>query len=404
MPVRNWGQLIAWIAFLVIVALLVLQVSIAGVFRTTAPQIALAWVPDDAQARGRLAGALVGQQASPEAKEAARDLARDAIRRDPLNVVALRAAALATDSAAPADRDRASKLIAQAERLSRRDFPVQMWLIEDRLRRNDFAGAMDHFDVALRTSKASEEVLIPLIVNASTDPRMAQVIEASLTDDPLWREPFMSYLVMYGPDTDRAASLALKFLDPKDQEERVVLTRFLERLAGSGEFEQAQNIYTRLKLGPALARDGVADGFERAEGVAPFTWALVEEGDLWAYREAAPEGDGQVLRMAASSGRSGEVARQLVALAPGTYRVEVAMGDVPDDAFERPRLIVRCASDEDVALLTLRPSSAGTDRQQLQGRLTIPAGCRFQWIAFAVAGDGPPSDVVPWADDLRITR
>ena len=93
-PVRNWWLLLAWAAFLAIVTLLVLQVTIAGVFRTSAPQIALAWVPDDAQARGRLAGALVGQQSTPEAREAARELARDAIRRDPLNVAALRAAAL----------------------------------------------------------------------------------------------------------------------------------------------------------------------------------------------------------------------------------------------------------------------------------------------------------------------
>ena len=45
-----------------------------------------------------------------------------------------------------------------ASSLSRRDVPTQLWLIEDAVRKNDIPGALSHYDAALRSSLASQQI------------------------------------------------------------------------------------------------------------------------------------------------------------------------------------------------------------------------------------------------------
>jgi len=401
-PKRELLAAAAWLPAFAIALLFVFQISLAGALRSRAPQLALAWVPADSEARARLAGVLTAPGSSSQAHEVAQKLAREAVRRSPVNAMALRSLALAAGSGDNAAQ--AGKLMAEAERLSRRDFPTQTWLIERALRDGDVVGAMRHFDIGMRSSVSSRQLLFPLMANASADPAMAAAIKDRLRDKPEWRFAYLHYLVNFDPDPKRGLDLAREFLDPRVPDERADLISFIDRLSAAGQYAAAWDIYARFNLGPKAS--SVSDGgFERDDGVPPFAWELMQDNDLGAYAEAAPDGKGQVLRLVAHSGRIGQVARQLMRLGPGSYRLRALLGDIPEDAFDRPQVTVSCAARTDQrAVLTLRPANSGQQARRLEGRFSVPPRCPFQWLAISIAGDGPLRDVVPWIDEVQVVE
>jgi hypothetical protein len=393
-------------AFALVVAV---EVSVAGEFRTKLPRLALAWTPLDADARTALAANLVGMSSDPKAHAAARALASDAIRRSPLSPVALRAFGLSMASGDKPDPEAAANVMREAERLSRRDQPTQIWLIQHHLLRQDMAAAMRQMDVALRSASSGSVTLFGWLALASEDERIAREVGARLRAKPDWARSFFTYMVANGKNPQRTAYFARQFLDPSDPDHRELLTTFVAKLGELHEYELAWDVTEHFAgTGPdAVTAGGLVGGdFESAGGYAPFAWSLAQEGDLWAERQAGPEGShGHVLAVSAHSGRTGEAARQLVRLAPGTYRLSATVGNLPTDPFERPEIRVRCAEDENATpLIGLRPRQAGVQARSLEGRFTVPSGCRFQWLTIAVAGDGPEPELIPWVDEIRLGR
>src|SRR5690349_198348 len=154
-------------AVLALALMVVTQVSVAGEFRSKLPRLALAWVPYDADARTALAANLVSMSANPDAHAAARELAADALRRSPLSPIALRAVGFSLASGDKADPARAGLVLKEAERLSRRDQPTQIWLIQYHLRRQDLRAAMRQMDVALRSASSGSVPLFGWLALAS---------------------------------------------------------------------------------------------------------------------------------------------------------------------------------------------------------------------------------------------
>jgi hypothetical protein len=245
---------------------------------------------------------------------------------------------------------------------------------------------------------------------ASEDERIAREVGARLRARPQWGMSFFNYMVANGRNPARTAYFARQFLDPSNPDHRELLKTFLTRLGQDGQYALAWDVsshFARVTHPGAPAADGVVEGdFESAAAYPPFAWQLAEEGDLWGARQAGPDGGGKhVLAVVAHSGRTGEAARQLVRLRPGSYRLTATAGNVPDDAFERQEIRLRCAGGNgEQAFLSLRPARAGAPARSLEGRFSIPADCPFQWLAVAVAGDGPEPELIPWVDDIVVSR
>ena len=167
-------------------------------FRAMTLKPLLGVMPFDARAKVKSAEMLLARtRASPPAVARARTLALAALRRDPTMAPAWRLLALA---ASMQGREReAARLFHFAERLSRRDLPTQLWLIEESVSRNDIPGALRHYDIALRTSLASPELLFPVLTRASGDNNVVGPLGTLLASDPPWRETFLWQLVADAP-------------------------------------------------------------------------------------------------------------------------------------------------------------------------------------------------------------
>jgi hypothetical protein len=349
---------------------------------------------------------LAGVPHSPDAAKKAKALAEDAIRRDPIAPVSLRALALVAEESG-ATQTSAMALMRQANRLSRRDRAAQIWLVERNIREGQYRTAVQHLDVAMLTSRADRETLFSLLAGASVDPRMAAIVADRLRQRPEWALPFMIHLVEHNSDPDRTAYFARNFLDPSLPGHLQVLRGLVQWLGSREEYSLAWNIHRDFQLGGKRKEGGVIDGgFEASSGYEPFGWWLSREGDLWADVERDPvDGKGNVLRLVASSGRSGDVARQLIHLDPGQYRFSAREGDIPEDRFERPALRLRCAEKQQQReLLAITPRTGAAKQEPIEGDFSVPDGCQFQWLTISVANDGPQMMDPPWIDDIQITR
>ncbi|MGE3396606.1 MAG: hypothetical protein AB7H79_06860 [Sphingomonas sp.] len=377
---------------------LVLSVSTAGVLRNVYPATALKWSPWDAGASANLAALVQSSDPSPAAQEAVRATAIAALRRDVTMVPALRVLGLAADAAG--DQATALRFFTAAERTSRRDQATQAWLIMYHFNRGDPERTMRHFDTALRTTNRNLGTLLPLLVRMSMDRRMVPRIRRLLEPRPNWGFDFVSYLVRNGQPLEHVTFLTRGMLDADDPTQANLVRRLIARLVEADRLDLAWSVYQEHQPAARAAnlRNG---GFEAGGTFAPFDWELVDDIGLAAVPQARA-GSGNALVLSASSGRSGQVARQLIRLPPRSYRMQLDAAAVPADPAQRPRISIQCAGASASTLLEVRLPRAGEAPVRVAARFAVPAGCRWQWLSVQAVDQGAGGAMEPWIDNVVI--
>jgi hypothetical protein len=385
-------------------ALLWITVTItaAGVFRDIRPAWALKVAPWDARANAAFGLDEVARQPSGASVRDSILRAQNAFRRDP---TALRAiTGFGFGAALERDQRRADAIFAYAERLSRRDPETQLWLIERSVRQNDIPGALSHYDKILRTSPAAWTNLFPILIDASSNPPIAQALNRMLRTNPVWGHDFLLHLADSTRDAQAIYTVSRGLLRPEPERQHEVLVPLLKRLVTLGRPDLGQAAFEaavgRGAHGDALVRDGE---FRNARGLPPFDWDYADDGQLNPERrprEGAP--DAFALYLPSSPPQDGQSARQLLRLPPGSYEVRAAVGAVPAEAHQRPYLRVYCAETQD---RTLVHADFPVSAPAMAARFTVPANCPNQWLSIWVRGDLDSSaPVSPWIGSIAVRR
>jgi hypothetical protein len=391
--------------FVLVMAWLVLAVAFgaSSALRERFPALAANFGPFSAREKAvRAEQILVAGKGEPAARAEARSLAQAALLSDATLVAAWRNFAIADFT--PRRLGATARLFALIERMSRRDVPTQLWLIEERVRQNDISGALQHYDIALRTAPEASEWLLPVLVSATADDGIIGPLAALLRTDPPWRQSFLFSLAQAPPSGRNALrlvqSLAAARLPPRPD----IMATLIDKVAAARDFDSARRLYS-------LARPGTADAFVRNggfSGAAPFStfeWAMVGEGDLSADQiNMAGAGDGNVLEVRAARGAGGIVAQQLLVLAPGRYRISERSGALsearPADLYWRIVCVNR-ANSVVTEIPIVRARAAGTAAPAWQ----VPAAdCPAQWLALAVRPGAAAADAGAWVDAVAISR
>lgn len=376
------------------------------------PSFVLAWWPYDADARATAAYALLTPNpaaltAPPSARALAEaeGLARAALLREPGNVQAYRVLGLV--ATARNQGPQAERLMNFAETLSRRDLPTELWLIEASVRRNDIDGALRHYDRALRTKLVAGELLYPVLVQAAGDRNVMLPIARLVATRPLWWTDFARKLVTESRSSAAIATVLSGLrLDPRVDPERDLLIAAFGKLTEGRAYQPAFALYrqaTRLNdSSPAfLLRNG---DFQGENILPPFDWALTDQADLGARMEAPPgRGEDRALIVTANNGVSGEVARQVLMLTPGAYRLSARVGNVGGVERDLPQLVLICAPGPRTLFELRWPVSPDQPRAMSQD-FTIPADCPAQYLQ--IRGNGPLNSAGPesWIDNIAISR
>lgn len=358
---------------------LVVTVNVSAMLTARAPDAAASLFFANAGARARLAQqALVAEQ-TPAAAKRAIALAQDAVARDPIMPIALSTAGLGFELAGQGERARSVML--QADRLSRRVLTVQLWLIEDAVRRGDVPGALHRYDVALRTNRRASAILFPILNNVTAEEQMLRPMARLLSRDPAWRSEFTAQLVNEGPlrgVTGLALALAAQG-SPLSQDYASLL---MLRLSKERDYRDLLAVF-RASFPEEARNDGLLrdPDFSRPGTARPFGWQFVDGSDLGVARSAGGRAGAELY---ADSGASGEAARQLVLLSPGTYRLTARYADAEVPQGGEPRWQVVCGTDAAPKLGEL-PLTALSGERVVGTTFAVPAaGCPAQWVFLTV--------------------
>ncbi len=391
-------------ALVVAVGLALIWVSMGVTFTLAlgkyGPEQALGWWPWGAAPKAALANEIAARQdATPADLSRAETLARAALMREPVNLVAARTLGLI--AAKRNDLAKAERYFAYAENLSRRDLTTQLWMIEKSVRENDIPRTLRHYDRALRTSRRAPDLLFPTLVAASNDPAIVEPLATLLASRPEWWHDFLGAAVrnIDDPRSLMTFSRALK-LDMRASPDQIYVRQIVERLVKDRLYADAVRYYGEVRGGSSqpLVRDG---NFDHDIALLPLDWWFRNDSELSAMREMFGDGDFRLV-LRASGGRGGEVARQLLVLAPGRHTLSGKYGAVEGDGGGSAPLVVEVTCLDRPALVRSQLAPPDIEGEDFSVTFTVPdAKCPAQWVRFVAA---PLANTDLWIDRIELRR
>lgn len=348
--------------------------SFARIIERGRPQLAFRLVPSLSTAAVAAADALVadsngGRNSAKVAQ--ARELARRSLIVDALNPGALRTLA----GSEQLKSEQAGRLLDSALALSRRDIGTQLMEIEFKVARNNVAGALAHYDQALRVKPSVGEALYPVLLSAATDPELLPAIRRVVASNPPWL-PRLAAWVVDNPDRMADFSLLIPAIPLRsDALSPDFGAMIVEGLANQNRLPQAYVSYLAYRQALNLQPQNDRGTYR------PFDWAPLDSF------EYGSEAVGNGYEIYANQNALGDVMRRLVRLDPGRYRFGFALQPIEGtNATITPQVTCPVAGGARTPL----PTKVSASKSALQAEFVVPPNCRFQWLQIQVRAGAEP--------------
>lgn len=367
----------------VITAWQILAVAEARKLAESAPEEALLWRPQDPRALGYLAErTFIDAAAGGRSVAQAGDDARAALRASPLEMRALRVLGWVADDAG--DDRRALRLMSLAASRSQRDVSSHLWMFHNRLKARDYNAAFAHGDALMRHGGTLREAAVLMASTAGADDDAATALVRRLKTGPVWRGRFVRELAAsQDPDVTLSILLAVKEAGSTIRPDEV--STLVGRLFREGRPQEAYLAWVLL-LSPAGydVLDSVYNGgFEGPGAGGPFDWTLLRGG---ADVSVAPGRSGRALFVQTEPSRTQVMARQMLVVPPGLYRlsVEARVQSMGDSGIE---WAVSCPNETggQIGRLAVPDSS---DWVPVSTTFVVPMGCDIQRLELRGTGKG----------------
>jgi len=286
-------------------------------------------------------------------------------------------------------RSKARKAMLQAERLSRRDSAVQLWLGADRLRSGNIAAGLRHFDLMIRGDSEAANAVVP---------RMALIIlapEGRRQLAPYIRKnnPWLSHLFQVAvTDLPRSAPMAQLLIDrrkkaPDIENGQFIYSTLMTRLIAEGAYPSALQLYPLLpgsNRGTLRNVSGATAG-ELDQGYPPFVWAF-SDGSAQGGEFVSVEGGGTGIDIFASPGTVGVAGVKLVAVNPGDalyWQVADRTGNLESSATWVATCLAGPSANKKVESANMLSASVPQNKIL---KMAMPTGCNLVRLDMRVAG------------------
>lgn len=303
--------------------------AVTHIVRDSNAEAALQFSPRDAvalsvAAESRLAAAKSAALVSAET----RALIETSLTQQAVNARALRQLGFVFDVAGKTDKAR--QLIQLAERVSRREFGAQLWLIEDGIRANDMRSTLRHYDTALRSGYDNGSILYPILTAALDDVEVQAALTPYIRNPPPWFDIFLNLAITQGQNPAALAQTILRAGGLPDGDEfREFERQLLGQLAAKQQYDQAVRFYRSLeRVDPRLPTSMQLGGNATDQRFAPISWQLQIAPGVGGSFDGVPTAAAQRLAIYAGSGERGTVMNKLLFLSPGRYVVSQELSDV----------------------------------------------------------------------------
>lgn len=368
---------LAWFSFIHAVANITWQQN---------PDMALRFVPDHPLALSRKADELFAAKQDPATLAKVEAMAKQSLRGGALNPVAIRLLGYVADSRG--DQKKARELMLLSQKVSRRDFGTQLWLIEDAVKRNDKKQALYHYDIAMRTTPSSFPLLFPTLTGALDDPEVRAGLAPYVKAAPEWLLPFLPHAIGTSENPSYLADVLLKAGPLPDRPEyREQSNYLLSTLANKGQFSAFQRYYSSLPSVRSKALQTAALNKDTINLRYPAAgWQLTENSVIGGAFSEPDKSGAFTLSAFAGSGERGDLMRKFLFLKPGTYRFVAqyeAQSSAPDSEI---RWDLFCASQKGKVSKWFTSRAVKTGRSGDVQSFTLGADCPHQLLQLQLAG------------------
>lgn len=354
-------------------ALCLQTTGIAALMKSDLPRAA-ALAPSDPRVELDLARSLfVQQQGLTSATSLRLALAAAPAAPFSLEPVLLSGAAAAMSGEA----DRAEALLVEARRRDPRSALVRAHLLDLYARTGRISeAAVELVALSRLVPEAAGELFVPQLSYLAQVAGSPDQLAPGLKAAPEVRGALLAHLVQQGAIPDLVLKIAQNSKTAEtDAADKAWQRPLVERLVKAGAVEDAYRLWHRFHFSDrsaqqSLLRDG---SFRKPLQPAPFGWQLTQGS-----QGVAEPAEGQGLEISYYGRQSVELARQLLVLAPGTYRFSVALSGAPQPRSGAISWRLACLGGSE--LLNLPLSDAAIRSNRFASDLVVPPGCRGQWL------------------------
>lgn len=179
------------------------------------------------------------------------------------------------------DMKAARRVMARAQKVTRRDAAIQLWLAEDAFRREDVAEAIGHYDLIMRSQPETSREILPRLAAVMVARQGRPYLQPYINGRNLWYPGLMTSAVNLLPKAEPIGLLLIerKAKAPDIVELESVYGKLVTRLVDEGTIEVALKTYALLPNGKAEVLgnvSGIANG-KLIAGYPPFIWSLANE-------------------------------------------------------------------------------------------------------------------------------
>lgn len=325
---------------------------------------------------GRIAGRLSLLLSSPKVGEVGRTravaIAREALREDPTAVEAV--ATIAADAFARGDQAEGERLLVYSEKLSRRDLRTQLMAIELAVARDDISGALNHYDIALRTKKNAPELLFPVLTSALPNPAIRTALVKTLASQPQWGNEFITHAARSGADPAASAAFFHALQTVRVPVPDTANVALINGLLAAKLFGDAWIYYATTRPGSNRLQSRDPAFKTLLETRSAFDWVAVNS--LGVSTTILPDPTNGIFDFTMSMGNGGPLLQQLQMLPPGAYIVKGHSIGIEQPAHSRPYWALRCQTGVEIGRVELPNSSRAGGWSQ--GTIRVPADCPVQ--------------------------
>ncbi|MCM3681731.1 hypothetical protein [Sphingomonas paucimobilis] len=309
-------------------------------------------------------------------------LARQALLQDANAVAAV--VTLGIDAEMRGDVAAARRFFGYAQKLTRRDQRTQSWLIEDySLRRQDIAGALHQYDIALRGIPRLAETLYPVLGAASANAGVRKELVKTLAQRPVWAPTFIDFVANSNAiDATTSASLMAALRQSHVPVSQTAQNRVINALVNAGNLEEAWHYYALFHPGVTRARSRDPKFAGAGDNPSQFDWVPVSDTSI------TTNITGGIFDFAVSASVGGVLLRQLQLLPAGTYRLSGHTSGIDQPNEARPYWTLTCRDGRELGRVDLPNSS--TNGGRFASIVTIPSKCPIQLLSLVAR----PSDSI----------
>jgi hypothetical protein len=286
----------------------------------------------------------------------------DAARKDPLAAAPFLVRGV--QARIDGNEDLAGRAFLAAELRDGRSVPARYFLADHDLRTGDAVHGLAEISILSRMIPNGVQGLAPFVASYAKDrgnwPRLRAVFRSN---------PELAASTLQVLASDPANSDIILHLAPAPSGTQPMwASRLIQTLVAAGDFEQAQSVWSAIAGVRRPAEALIYDpGFSEPKAPPPFNWTLTSSSLGLAERQT-----GGRLHILYYGQDDGTLARQLLTLKPGRYRLRMR---VAGDSGSPPALnwVLSCAN-------TSAPLLAAALAPQVNASFIVPAGCPGQQL------------------------